>query len=119
MAKKISTTQKRLAEMMKILNVCAADIVRKTGINKSTLSHYINGKRVAAQNQLALISDAYGIDPAWLMGYDVPMKLPSLSDEVDPDIMKRAMEYYMRYDSLPPEKKTALDNYLSYLQSGT
>lgn len=118
MTKKISTTQERLSEMMKIYNISAADIVRKTGINKSTLSNYINGKRVAVQNQLALISDAYGIDPAWLMGYDVPMKLVS-NDELDPDLMRRAMEYYEKYDSLPPEKKTALDNYLSYLQSST
>lgn len=68
MAKKISTTQARLAEMMIEFEITAADIVRKTGINKSTLSNYINGKRMADQEHLSIIADPYGIDPAWLMG---------------------------------------------------
>ena len=120
MAKKISTTQERLAEMMRELSMIPADIVRKTGINKSTLSNYINGKRVAVQDQISKIADAYGIDPAWLMGYDVPMKAPLSLEDYDPGLIERALEYYQGYESLLPEQKAALDEiYQSFLRSGS
>ncbi len=37
---------------------------------KSALSNYLNGDRVPRQDKIAMIADAFGIDPAWLMGYD-------------------------------------------------
>lgn len=110
---KVSTTQERLAEMMREFDITAADIVRKTGINKSTLSNYINGKRVADQEHLSIIADPYGIDPAWLMGYDVPMKpLTQINlDVLDPD----DAELYRQIANLPPDKKSALRNMLQLL----
>lgn len=115
MAKKISTTKDRLAEMMRTFGISAADIVRKTSINKSTLSNYINGKRTPVQDQLSLIADPYGIDPAWLMGYDVPMKPRVSIDDYSSDFVDRALEYYRRIDELPLSGKEELDNYLLYL----
>lgn len=70
---KVSNSQKRLLEMMNILDIKQSDIVKKTGIQKSSLSNYISGRRVPRQDQLSLIADPYDINPAWLMGYDVPM----------------------------------------------
>ena len=75
MAKKISTSKERIVEMMTILNIKQVDIVKRTGIPKSSLSNYLSGKRTPNQEQLSVISDPYGINPAWLMGYDVPMWL--------------------------------------------
>lgn len=118
MAKRISSTQERLKEMMEALNITAADIVRKTGINKSTLSNYINGKRVADQEHLAQIADPYGIDPGWLMGYDAPMKAPVSPDDYDEAFVNRAVELYKQIDDLPPEKQAALEEFLSFLQFG-
>lgn len=117
MAKKICTTKERLAEMMHVLDISAADIVRKTGINKSTLSNYINGKRTAVQDQLSLIADPYGIDPAWLMGYDVPMRPSTTKD--DPDQLKKAIELYQTFENLPPDKQTEFVNFLKFLQSNS
>ena len=74
MANKISTSQKRIAEMMEILKITQADIVKRTKIPKSTLSNYLSGKRIPDQEHLSILADPYGIDPSWLMGYDVPMK---------------------------------------------
>ena len=125
MAKKISTTQERLNEMMTAFDIRPADIVRRTGINKSTLSNYINGKREARQDQLSLIADSYGVNPAWLLGYDVKMMsevefaphTPGTEFVVDPSIIDRALQYYHVIENLPPEKRTAFENYLKFLQS--
>ena len=126
MAKKISTTQERLNEMMKAFDIRPADIVRRTGINKSTLSNYINGKREARQDQLSLIADSYGVNPAWLLGYDVPMTTTDLGSgfagtqfSVDPSIIDRALQYYQVIENLPPEKRASFENYLKFLLSDT
>ena len=73
-AHKISTSQKRLHELMSVMNIKQKDIVDETGLNKSTISNYCNGNRVPNQKNIAIISDAFDISPAWLMGYDVGMK---------------------------------------------
>ena len=72
--KKISDSQHRIREMLTVLGISQQDISDKTKIDKSTLSLYLSGKRTPRQDKISLISNAYNIDPSWLMGYDVPMK---------------------------------------------
>lgn len=64
----------RLAELLSITGTTQADMVEKTGINKSVISQYVNGRRLPRQDKLAIISEAYNVDPAWLMGFDVQNK---------------------------------------------
>lgn len=63
----------RLQEMMDILDIKQADISRKTGIPKQSISHYIHGRVEPKQDRIYQICRAYGVDEAWLLGYDVPM----------------------------------------------
>lgn len=76
MSKKISNSSQRLKEMMDVLMLKQTDIVSTTGITKSALSNYLHGTREPRQDQISRIADPYGINPTWLMGYDVPMYLP-------------------------------------------
>lgn len=71
---KISNSAKRLGELMQMLNIRQTDLVEKTGIPKSAMSMYLNGKREPRQDKLSAIADAYNLNEAWLMGYDVPME---------------------------------------------
>lgn len=73
MNKKISNSSDRLKEMMSYMSLKQSDIVTRTGITKSALSNYLHGTREPRQDQISKIADPYGINPAWLMGYDVPM----------------------------------------------
>jgi len=86
-AKPITTTRDRLHELMTTLNLTQTNICKRTGIKKSAMSHYVNGRREPDRNALFLLSDAYKIDPAWLMGYDVPMylsdKIKDIESKVD------------------------------------
>ena len=70
----IASSNSRLKELLKIFGDTQADMVRKTGIEKSAISNYINGRREARQDKLILIANAYNVNPGWLMGLDVPMK---------------------------------------------
>ena len=54
-------------------DMTAADLSRKTGISESTLSQYKSGYAKPKDERLVKIANALGVDPAWLMGLDVPM----------------------------------------------
>ena len=67
-----STFQKRLQERMDELGFRQADLAERTGLSKSRISHYINGRYEAKQEALYLLAKALDVNEAWLMGHDVP-----------------------------------------------
>ena len=82
----------RLKELLSAFNISQADMVRKTGIPKSCMSTYFSGKRLPKQSAIDKISRAYRINPAWIMGYDVPMSLPAPSQqELDAELDARLL----------------------------
>lgn len=63
----------RLKKALSLKNMTQKDLRNKTGLGKSAVSQYVNGIITPKQDKLELLSEALGVSPAWLMGYDVPM----------------------------------------------
>ena len=42
-------------------------------INKSDISQYLSGKASPGSDKIYVLSVALGLNPAWLLGYNVPM----------------------------------------------
>ena len=72
MEKKFTFAQ-RLRELLDCYNIRQTDLAARTGISKSSLSHYLKGDWEGKQDVIYKISSAYGISSAWLMGVDCPM----------------------------------------------
>ena len=70
----IDTFANRLNTAMRLKNIKATELSEKTGIAKSSLSEYINGKYEAKQDGVYLLANALNVSEAWLMGLDVPME---------------------------------------------
>ena len=70
----VDTFANRLNAAMRLRNIKASELSEKTGISKSSLSEYINGKYEAKQDGVYLLAKALNINEAWLMGLDVPME---------------------------------------------
>ena len=111
-----STTSERLAELMNYYNINQADLIKRTGIPKSSMSMYVSGQRKPPQNKLTVIAEAYNVDEAWLMGYDVPMKglAENNSEEIGKVIGRlftndgKKLEQLIRiFDQLDPETRNA------------
>lgn len=64
----------RLTLALDLRGLSAADLSRATGVSEGTISCYKKGKYQAKQNRVYDFAKALRIDPAWLMGYDVPME---------------------------------------------
>ena len=70
----IDTFSNRLCTAIRIRNIKPTELSEKCGIDKSKLSSYMSGRYKAKQDGIYLLSNALSVDPAWLMGYDVPME---------------------------------------------
>lgn len=64
----------RLNKAMAIRNIKPAELSRKTGISKSSLSEYTNGTHEPKRATIFMLSEALNISPVWLLGFDVPME---------------------------------------------
>lgn len=61
----------------------------KSGIGKSSVSQYVNGSNVPGNLTAEKIGRAFDVNPAWVMGFDVPM---------DAEIEKK-YEYYLNEEA--------------------
>lgn len=72
--------RQRLETALTIRNIKPVDLAKLTGISESTISQYRSGYAKPKEPRLVVIANALGVDPAWLMGLDVPMgprRIPS------------------------------------------
>ena len=71
---KTSTFSQRLREAMYLRRFNQTDLHSLTGIGKSSISTYLKGDYKAKQDKVDLLAKVLSVNPAWLMGYDVPME---------------------------------------------
>lgn len=84
---KISTFAVRFREALEIRHMTQTELHERTGIGKGSISTYLKGTWKPKQDKVDLIAQALRVDPAWLMGYDVPMD-PAASAYNDEDDME-------------------------------
>lgn len=116
---KISNSTERIKEIMQMYGIKQSDFCNRTGLNKSIVSLYVSGKREPAQDNIFIISKAFNVDPAWLMGYDVPMsnkisvENAQLISKIRNDVeLTEALKVYF---SLPEDKKKYAVNLIKML----
>ena len=71
MEKPVTTFAARLKDLMAKRQLNNVDIARVTGKNISNISRWLDGKYEPKQDVIYILSRHYGVDPAWLMGYDI------------------------------------------------
>jgi len=70
----IDTFANRLARAISIRGIKASELSDLTGISKSKISSYMSGRFKAKQDGINILSKVLNVNPAWLIGYDVPME---------------------------------------------
>lgn len=63
----------RLRQALEFRNMTQSELSRLSGIGKSAISQYLSGEYEAKQENIYLMSKPLNVNPAWLMGFDVPM----------------------------------------------
>lgn len=67
-----SELKERLRLALVEANMKPVELSDKTGIPKSMISYYLNGKTKPKADRIYIISKALDVNEAWLLGYDVP-----------------------------------------------
>lgn len=111
----VASTSSRLLELLELYNISQAELARRTGLQRSTISRYISGQREMLLDKAKIIANAFNVNPAWLMGFDVDIepfdsnavmktyldtvkghaliKINEYAENMDEDQLKRLMEY--------------------------
>lgn len=71
-ASKKSELKDRLREALDSAGMRPIELSEATGIPKSMISYYLNGKTKPKADRIYTISQALNVSEAWLLGYDVP-----------------------------------------------
>ena len=115
------TTAERLKQIIEIRNIKQVELTEKTGISKGALSSYLSGRYIPKQENVYKLAKALSVNPAWLMGRDVPMEVQEPSKNVigeyDPALLERALRFLDAFDSADPDIQSAIQSLLRVHQS--
>ena len=87
MSDKVATFARRLREGLDVRGMTQAELAKRSGISKSSISRYITGDWEGKQSAVYELAKLLGVTEAWLMGYDVPMEsdtAPAVSHGFEP-----------------------------------
>lgn len=113
MANQVAECKDRIKKALLLRDMKPIDLANATGIDKSSISHYINGRVKPKQDRIFLMAKALSVDPAWLMGLDTTMEPKKDSDtaSADPDaaFLQQNPEYRILFDAAKKVKREDLD----------
>ena len=69
----MDTIASRIKFAMEQKNMKQSDLVKLTGIGKSSISTYLSGSYEPKQKNIYKLAKALNVNESWLMGNDVPM----------------------------------------------
>lgn len=109
---KVATASERIKIAMDNRQKKQADIVKMTGLDKGTISHYIAGDYEPKDKAIHKLAKALDVSEMWLWGYDIPMErtVEQKKSDAQIDIASRLyndVEFYNAVsllDKLNPEQ---------------
>lgn len=71
---KCEITAKRLRKALDECNMKPQELADKAGINKASVSQYLSGSHAPSNISSGKMGKVLGVEPLWLMGFDVEQK---------------------------------------------
>lgn len=85
------TFKTRFNKALSVKNIKPTELAEKTGLSKSTISHYMSGYTKPKSDKLFILAKALNVSEQWLMGLDAPM------ERFDPELLKVQKESRKQY----------------------
>ena len=104
----------RLKIALKSKNISQAELARRTGIGRNSISDYINGKYEAKQDNIFLMANVLEVNEAWLMGMDSPMTRESHESTFLNDLDPKQIELIDIFQNLDTSKKDDVLDFARY-----
>ena len=108
--------QYRLLKVIAERNITASELSKQSGIDKSSLSNYINGVYEPKQDKVFKLARALNVDPGWLMTGEEPAenKFPDVIELHDSIMVEKNEDFivYLAYTKAEEWQKTAVKKIL-------
>lgn len=101
---KYEDTSKRITKALSDKNIKAQELADKTGINKASISQYVNGTNRPSNINAYKMAQVLNVSPEYLMGFDVE---PIRKEEA----LTPLMAQYIAELTKNEKAKTMLDKY--------
>lgn len=85
---------KRIRAEMQKQNMTSTELARRSGLNRSSISRYVNDVIEPKQNAIGAIAKALHVSPAYLLGFDDVTAALDVNRLTEQNKM-RLMAYYM------------------------
>lgn len=95
----------RIKKALYIRGMKQSELCEKTKIPKSALSEYISGAYEPKQDRLFIIAQALGVDPVWLMGFDVPMEKEKKNSPSEPQLSEGELVLLDLFRRIPEDRQ--------------
>ena len=89
-----STFSDRLKEALRLKHISQKELSDRTGISKSNITHYINGRNMPKREYLLNIANVLEVNFMWLLGHDAPIDPPSKQKISTEQIIETMRVYY-------------------------
>lgn len=103
------STATRLCELLSVTGDTQKELSRKSGISEAAVCMYVTGRREPRQDAIFKISQAYGVDPAWLLGFETPMYVDRSNQT------QRFLKYAHLLETLTQDDLEFLDHQILYM----
>lgn len=94
-------TALRLRNILSERNMTAQELANRSGVGKSSISHYINGNNEPHTLNAGKMAAVLNVNPMYLMGYDVSIEIDAEAKEEKTISMAKRLLAYM--ERLNPE----------------
>lgn len=104
---KNAETARRLQDALDRKGMTAAELAKKSGVSKSSISQYINGTHAPSNISSAKMAEVLGVNALWLMGFELP----------EPDVMAFGQLLVEAHETLNDEGLKKLADYAADLMA--
>lgn len=102
----VASTSQRLKAAMDLRGKKQIDLVRETGIDKGSISHYVSGRYEPKQEAVGKLSAALDVSEMWLWGYDVPMERQNKKNSPSEPVLTEGEKALLElFNKVPDDKK--------------
>lgn len=103
---------RNIKKQMDKKGVSSADVCRALNFKTNTFSNWINAKIYPRIDKIEMMANYFGISKSELVEDQTTI-------HYDSALVNRALQYYKQIQNLSPEQRKSLEDYLSFLQSGS
>ncbi|HHY72879.1 MAG TPA: helix-turn-helix domain-containing protein [Bacillus bacterium] len=115
----------RIAQKLNELGISQKDVYSVTGFSKTTMSNYVNGRRLPSTIELYKLSKFFSVSMEWLLTGEKPDHQPASTPTIEKnflpfvDLSPEDLEFIAKFRQLSERQKGRIEGQVEEMLGGT